>query len=237
MSKPKQFKIKEPLLIDDNYKEIFYSTNLDEIGDFPYMQIYDAFLIPLLGVREWDGHIFITGATGAGKSYLIRKIVDNDKKKRQVILFTNLKDDDPAFTGMNYVKYSDDDPVYNAAWLNKNDKNKIMIFDDTLNNKDYNAYRDKQLEEARKKGTTIICVNHKIQDHNNTKVALTDARFVICFPNTNAGQCFRFLKREMELDSKQINDMIKVIKEEGRHMIIHRFSPNFVAGSKSIFKV
>lgn len=228
----------EPLLIDANSGFVFYNSNLNDIDEeTPYIKIDGAYLVPYIGKRQWDGHIFVSGATGAGKSYLIRKIVDKDAKKRQAILFTNNPHKDPAYEGMKYVKYGDLDPIYNKQWLDKNNYNKILIFDDILNHTDYAFYRDKMLEEGRKLGNCVICVNHKLQDYGKTKVALNDCRFIISFPNANSGSIINYLKREMGLNNNKINEILNIIKNEGRQIIIHRFSPNMIAGAKSIFKI
>lgn len=236
----------EPLLIDTNFNHVIWTHDLqnehkknddeENEDDMMVIKVEGANLVPALGRRKWDGHIYISGATGAGKSTLIRNIVDNDKLKRLSILFTNTSHD-PAFDGMKYVRYGKNDPKYNGNWVNQNMDNKIMIFDDITGNEDFEWFRDKMLEEGRKKGICVICVNHKLQDYYKTKVALTDCRFVIAFPNTNSGAISKFMKTHLELPNKNIKKIINTIRNEGRHLVIHRFSPMFVSGARSIFKV
>lgn len=232
-AKPKKI----ALFIDDVTKSIFYDEDLKD----EHVKLPDGYWIPALGTREFDGHIYISGATGAGKSYVIRKMINNDKKRRTCILFTDLGNEDPVFDGMDYKKYA---PVHNEArnevdghWLKRNGDNKIMIFDDVQFNKEIIQYRDFMLEKGRHIGSIVICVNHKLQDYFNTKVPLNESRFVICFPCANKGAVTRYLKRELELEKKKLIDIIETCCNEGRQMIIHKFAPSCIAGKESIFKL
>lgn len=222
------------LFIDDNSKT---KISVKQITD-DYMHLENAYFVPALGTRKFDGHVFVSGATGAGKSYFIRKMVDNDVKKRSCILFTDLTQNDPVFEGMKYIKF-DKTKKIDFDWLSKNDTNKIMIFDDIQFNKEIIKYRDIILEKGRHKETIVICVNHKLRDYAATKVPLNDSRFVVTFPASNRGASFRFLKDEIEMDKNIINMILNIsVKEKNGHqLIIHRFHPNVIVTAESIFKI
>lgn len=222
----------QTLLLDENSEFVLKESNLDT----PELFVKGAYLVPALGYNTFDGHVYISGATGAGKSYFIRKMVDKDKLGRKCVLFTDLEKEDPAYQGMNYVKYSEKGP-YNTEWLRKNQDNKIMIFDDVQYNDEINSYRDKLLEKGRHHNILVICVNHKLQDYWSSKVPLNECRYVVCFPCSNRGSAAKFLRSELELNKQKTENILTKVCEEGRHMIVHRFSPNFIAGTKSIFKV
>lgn len=222
----------QSLLLDDNSEYVLKESLLDASDIF----VKGAYLIPALGYNDFDGHVYISGATGAGKSYFIRKMVDKDKKGRRCVLFTDLDKEDPAYEGMNYVKYNKDGP-YNNEWLKKNQANKIMIFDDVQYNDEVNEYRDKLLEKGRHLNIIVVCVNHKLQDYWSSKVPLNECRYVVCFPCSNRGSAAKFIKSELELNKHRVDNILSKVCDEGRHMIVHRFSPNFIAGTKSIFKV
>lgn len=230
--------VNDIIFVDDVTK---YPIKIKDILEDYHLRIEPeekkAFLVPSLGRTEWDGHIYVSGATGAGKSYIIRKIVDNDAKKRKCILFTDLDKKDPAFDGMNYVTFHEKDPKYNARWLKDNEHKKIMIFDDVQFNEDILNYRDKILQKGRHKDTTVICVNHKMNDYNKSKVPLTDCRFMICFPCANRGTCSKFLHDEMGLKLEDTRDIIDQTIEDGRPLMIHRFYPNCLASSQSIWRI
>jgi hypothetical protein len=227
------------LFIDDKSKRIFWEHEL--IHKESHMT--NAFWIPALGQKAWDGHIYISGATGSGKSYIIRKIINNDKKKRSCILFTDLSTDDPAFHGMDFDKFKTKDEdgkqvsPFDSNWIKKNEFNKILIFDDVQFNKEVIKYRDFMIEKGRHMGTVVICVNHKLQDYFSTRVPLNDARFVVAFPCANRGAVARYLKHEMEINKYLMEDILDIACEEGRHIIIHKHAPNCVATTESIFKI
>lgn len=227
--------MKEALLIDNDSKQIIFTTDLKEDNNEFWNENSD--FVPLLGYNEWDGHIYISGATNAGKSYFIKKIIQNDKKKRPVILFTDLENKDPSLEDINYVKFDEKNPEADSNWLKDHQENCIMVFDDVQFNEDLLQYRDKMIEKGRHKGVVVICVNHKTRGWAKTMVPLNDCKWIICFPNSNRGSCFNYLKDELHINNKKNEAILDQISKEGRQMIIHKFSPNFVAGSRSIIKV
>lgn len=223
---------KHPIVIDDKSKYIISDTDLND----EYMHMDQGFLVPVLGLHEFDGHFYISGATGCGKSYLIRKMVDNDFKKRDCILFTDLVKEDPAFKGMKYKKY-DEKGEYNSDWLSKNQDGKIMIFDDVQFNKDILNYRDKVLEKGRHHNIIAICVNHKLRDYFKTKVMLNDCKFIIVFPICNKGAISKYLRDEFDMHKDKIEQVLNQSIKEGRHLVLHKHSPNLAITTESIFKM
>lgn len=223
----------EVIFVDNNSKTLVSIKDLE--GDSP-LHLNKAYWIPALGTRKFDGHIYISGATGAGKSYLISKIIENDKMKRECILFTDLKTSDPAFKGMKYVTF-DEKGQHNTEWLSKNQSKKIMIFDDIQYNEDVLKYRDYMLEKARHVSTIVICVNHKLQDYFKSKVPLNECRFVVTFPCSNRGSVLDYLKDAMGIKTKLGQEIIELACKEGRHLIIHRFHPNVLACTETIIKI
>jgi len=222
---------KKAIFIDDHTKTIYYSNH-----DFECAHLSGAFWIPCLNKYDFDGHIYISGATNSGKSYIIKKIIQNDLKKRNVILFTDLKNKDPSLNGIEYVKY-EEDGKFNDIWLNKHEKNKIMVFDDVQFNEKILIYRDTMLEKGRHLNTIVICVNHKLRDHYQTKVPLNEARFVVTFPCSNRGAVFKYLKDEMEMDKKKLNEILDIACKEGRHLVLHKHHPVCIATTESVFKL
>lgn len=230
-SKSKTKELVDILFIDDVSKK---TIDADDFKSNKILHLDNAFWIPALGTRKFDGHIYISGATGSGKSFIIRKIIDNDYRKRDCILFSDLNDKDPAYQGMSYTKY-DEKGENDSKWLKDNQSNKIMIFDDVQYNENILKYRDYMLEKGRHIGTVVISVNHKLQDYHATKVPLNECRFIIAFPCSNRGSVFRYLKDEIEVNVKMIQDILDVACDEGRHLVVHRFYPNVLATTESLF--
>lgn len=222
---------RRPIFIDDTTKEIIFNDFTE-----PSLHVDGAMWLPCLGYNnknKFDGHIYISGATESGKSTLIRKMIENDRLKRKCILFTDLQSKDPSLGEIEYRKF-DEYGKNNWEWLSKNEANKILIFDDVQFNKGIIKYRDAMIEKGRKMNTLVICVNHRLQDYQNTKVPLNDARYVITFPCSNRGNVFRYLKYEFGLDPDFINQLLDIACEEGRYLIIHKFFPNCIATTESI---
>lgn len=224
-----------PIFIDTNSREIIYSN----IQDTPY-HVEGAFFIPILGARskEFDGHVYISGATGSGKSYIIQQMILNDKKKRPVILFTDLKQKDKTFDKMKYELFDETGQQGRTMdWVIQNLRNKIIVFDDVQFNKPVLRFKDELLEKARHEDSTIICVNHRLQDFHRSMVALNDCSYIITFPCSNKGNVKRYLDYEMAVDKELNKQMLETACQEGRHLIVHKFHPNLIATTSTIFKV
>ena len=221
-----------PIFLDVHSREIVYS-DLEES-----LHLEDAYFIPIIGSnsKKFDGHIYIAGATNSGKSYLIQQIVLNDKKNRVPILFTDLDDKDDTFDKMKFDKFSSTGKN-NWEWVAKNIKDRIMIFDDVQFNKEILKFQDEMLEKARHHNSMVICVNHRLQDHHRTKVALNDCSYIVTFPCSNKGNVFRYLEYELALDKNKNREILDIACKEGRHLIVHKFMPQLIATTSSVFKL
>lgn len=231
---PKLKRPRQALFIDNNSKiVVFDDTDQSEISK------PGADWLPALGynVSGFDGHTYLAGATNSGKSFFINKMVKNDKLRRSIILFTDLHNKDKSLGDLDYIKF-DDSGQYNFEWLHKNDSNKILIFDDVQFNKSILTYRDFMLEKARHMKSTIITVNHRLQDYAKTKVALNDARYIVTFPSTNRGNILRYLKYEFEINKDFINELINLSQEQsGQYLIIHKHNPIWFATTENLIKM
>lgn len=222
------------LFIDNNSKEILFTDDFKNES----FHLNHAYWLPCLGYskKAFDGHIYISGATGSGKTYFIKRMVMNDKKRRKLILFTDLKYKDPSLVDVEYDKF-DETGEKNWEWVEQNEKNKILVFDDVQFNEKILEYRDKMLEKGRHMNTIVVCVNHRLQDNWRTRVPLNEARFLVTFPCSNRGNVFRYLKHEFEIDPKKLNYILDRACTEGRYLIIHRFHPVCVASTETIIKL
>lgn len=222
-----------PIFLDVNSRQMIYSDFNEERANYP-----GAYWIPMLGsnTKKFDGHIYIAGATNSGKSYMIQQMILNDKKKRKPILFTDLKEKDETFDSMEFDKF-DENGDHDWEWLKQNQMNRIFIFDDVQFNKPILKFQDEMLEKARHMNSIVLCVNHRLQDYHRTKVALNDCSYIITFPCSNKGNVYRYLDYELAIDKNMNREILQIACNEGRHLIVHKFMPQLIATTESIFKL
>ena len=224
---------REAIFIDDVSKTVIFQDFTED-----HIHASGAFWVPALGynINGFEGHTYISGATNAGKSYFIKKMVQNDKHHRPCILFTDLSGPDKSLEGINYVKF-DPQSKHNWDWVLLNHKNKILIFDDVQYNADVLKFKDTMLEKARHANSIVICVNHKTQDWRRTTVPLNECRYVVMFPRSNKGHVIKYLLYELGMNKNLILEIVDKAIKEGRQLILHKFSPFCIATSESILKL
>lgn len=229
-----------------NVKILGSSTGAHEfpIQNFPHGRAWkypDAKLIPWIGKDEWDGHIFVSGPTGAGKSWLIKEIIMNDfDEKRKAYLFSDVERKDPSFKEiyssgkLKKVTFNPKEKWHiHPSKINKK-KKAILVFDDTRE-PEWIRLRDRILERGRHLGLSSISVSHKLRDRAFTKVPKNESKWIITFPSSNKGEISRFLG-ENSLTLKQRQELLNISDEDGRYMIFHNFAPNFIITEKSVFR-
>lgn len=204
-----------------------------DLDGLEYTHIDDGYLLPHLGAGEWDGHIFISGATGSGKSWIINQIVVHDKKKRERVLFSDLSKPDDG-TALFQPKIKDkslkfDYEVYRPGM---DLKNKICIFDDY---KDIRL-RDELLEKGRHTGTVVLCVTHKFRDYGRTKMPLNESKYIILFPYANSGVVKKEVKNYVS-SNKSVDQIVDLAKYDGRYLIIHQHAPNMIITQRSMIRL
>lgn len=198
-------------------------------------------LIPALGYNEFDGHIYVSGATNSGKSFFINKMLLHDRKKRKVYMFTDLKKQDPSFKELFATerlkivveKKVEEWEISQSDFRNKVDGS-IIVFDDSSDPEVRQLMIDGLLKGRHRK-STIVAVNHKLREWSATKTLLNDAKYIVAFPNSNRGAIIKYLREEFDVNTTARRLIIKQAVSDGRQIIFHRFAPNAVATAKTVF--
>lgn len=225
-----------------NSKKYIYDKSLKKLEDLSKskINIEEAELIPLLGYHNWDPPIYITGATGAGKSTIAAKIIKNDIKQRPIYLFTNHEDADPSLKPiwkrmkkvvMRHPIHSEEIPE--VSWNNAKLEGSICLFDDIGQNEDYRELRDQLLEEGRHMDIVVIVLDHGIKPNIKNKKCYDECRTVVLFPHSNLPSINKLLERYYDLPARIRRKVIELSNRDGRYLIYRQSNPMFISTAKT----
>ena len=160
-------------------------------------------LFPLCNIVGEREIVYITGASGSGKTYFANKYImnyhkiypenkliylsnndiDNDKSVEMPHLYTVLKPDD-------LVNYMIDN--YDEAKVMKTFSNSIILCDDLMNIhstkhknivQQVHKFIDRALELFRRINCSIVYIAHNETEYRLTRLLLTELTKYICFPS------------------------------------------------------
>lgn len=145
--------------------------------------------------------LYITGASGSGKSYYVNKYANEYKKKfknNPIYLFSSVQDD--ISLKIPELKRIRLDEVFLDTDLTAADfKDSLIIFDDTdvINNKHIlkkvNLILDTILQTGRHHKTSVIYTSHTACNGSQTKVILNEAHSITIYPSGLGGRSIKYL--------------------------------------------
>jgi len=165
--------------------------------------------------------LYITGASGSGKSYYTREYCEQYKKmypKNIIYLFSSVNDDSSIDKIKTIKRFVLDDKFINEPMTAEDFKNSMCIFDDTdcitnkaLRNK-INGILNMLLETGRHFNTSVIYTSHVANAGLDTKKILNESHSITFFPASLGGRSLKYLlDNYLGFDKEQIKK-IKAIK-------------------------
>lgn len=200
-------------------------------------------LLPNVNSEKRDVY-YIAGASGSGKSYITRQIVNNYAKlyKHRMIFIVSQLDSDDTLDGIESknIRRLDlkklianppdiNNPIFYKSFiifddldaLNKKDRQQIDIF---INNVATMGRKHKEGQGC----ISMALISHYITNHSRTKLILNEATGYILFPQSTAQtQLLYILNKYLGFDRKDIR---KLKKMGSRWILAHKNYPNYIIG-------
>jgi hypothetical protein len=188
--------------------------------------------------------LYITGASGSGKSYFTRQYCNEFTKifpKRNIYLFSSIADDSSidAIKGLKRIKL---EPALLEEELTAEDfKDSLVIFDDTdcLTDKKMrlkiNGILNSILETGRHFNTYCMYTSHLPCAGNDTKRILNEAHSITFFPHSLGGRSLKYLlEAYLGLDKEQIK---KIKSLPSRWCSVQKTYPQVVLSEKDVYLI
>lgn len=185
--------------------------------------------------------IYITGASGSGKSYYTKNYCIEYKKtfkKRQIYMFSALSEDETLdMLDLQRVKIDDSlisDPIDVSEF-----KESLVIFDDidVIGNKKHReavyTVLNQVLEIGRHFKISCIITNHLPTGGRDTRRVLNECSSVVYFPNSGAPRTMRYLLEQYVGLTKE--DMIRAKKSKSRWICVFKNYPQVIMSETSMW--
>ena len=163
--------------------------------------------------------IYITGASGSGKSTYTRKYCEEYKKlypKREIYMFSSLKEDE-SLDSVKPNRIILDDRLITDPLFVDDFKDSLVIADDIdvisdkLHRRAVWNLLDQILETGRHTNTSCIITNHLPTGGRDTKRILNEAHSVVFFPHSGSSRGLRYLvENYLGGDIKDIKNIRKM---------------------------
>lgn len=227
------------LSITDNPKSITGACfNELKLKDKPTLHFQ-----PIPNKKTERSILYVTGASGSGKSYYTRNYAEEYHKcysKRDVFIISSLKED-KTLDQLKYLKrLKIHEPAFMTDSIGAVDfKESLVIFDDTdcLQNKmlkkKIDGILNALLETGRHFSTSVIFTSHLACNGLDTRRILNECMSVTIFPHGLGGKSMKYLlDNYFGLDKEQIK---KIKKLNSRWVTIQKGFPMIVMSDKECY--
>ena len=187
--------------------------------------------------------IYISGASGAGKSVYTGKYLAQYKKmfpKNPIFIFSRVEEDE-ALDYLHPTRILIDQDFVDDPIKLEELKNSCCVFDDidTIIDKKrkeaVQGLRNCVLEMGRHHGIYCVSTSHQMMNYRESKILLSESTNTVFFPRSGAVYHIkRFLKEYCGLEKDQI---ARILKLPSRWVSISKTYPQFVMYDKGIYIV
>jgi Cdc6-like AAA superfamily ATPase len=226
---------KTPIISADDGKDakaIF--TDLKLVGDEKFQQIPNT--------KSERQILYITGASGSGKSYYCKEYCDQFRRlfpKRPIYLFSSISDDSSIdkIKGLKRIALTKE--LLEDDLKAEDFKDSMVIFDDVdcITDKPMKlkvaSILNSVLETGRHFNVYCIYTSHLACAGNETKRILNEAHSITFFPKNSGGRMLKYLLDSyLGLDKDQIK---RIKKLDGRWVTVIKSFPMVVLSEQEIY--
>jgi hypothetical protein len=187
--------------------------------------------------------LYVSGMSGAGKSYFCRQYIERYRKKypkRNVFVFSSL----PSCKTLDKLKYLKRIKINESEFMSRvvtapDFKDSLVLFDDidVISNKRIKAkvyeVMNSILQIGRHHDATALVTSHNVTNGQETKIVLNEATSIVLFPKASGNKSLLYISDSyLGLDSKQAKELKKI---EGRFVCVVRAHPRCVFSLKRIY--
>ena len=199
----------------------------------------EANVFPIPKPEGWQGHMYVTGSSGSGKSTFISQYLDECRlmfKDCNIYIFSMVQDD-PAYKHLDpvYIKIDESilvKPLQCAEFAGIAQSPSFAVFDDieVISNKkiaqSMETFQNLVLETGRHYYISTINVSHVMLNGNRSKKCINESDKIVFFPNSNFNQISNYLRLYLGLMKNDIN-LVKEIGKNSRWVMVSRPYPMY----------
>jgi Cdc6-like AAA superfamily ATPase len=188
-------------------------TDIDEASNIAHLRIPNNCTFQLVPDTSHERDIlYITGASGSGKSTFTRQYIEQYKKKyknREVYLFSHLKED-PSLDSIKPKRIKIDSSLHDDPIDVSEFRDSCVIFDDCdcIPEKKVReavlAMMNQVLEVGRHYNITALITSHLPSDRHNTRRILNEVMYFVYFPASAGGKIKYVLTEYLDVDERKI---------------------------------